>query len=201
VLYGLRCERLHSNRACALWYSNTYENEWQGTWKVRHLLVRHLLVRHLLVRHLLGRKFTVFILDAIWCLSQSLAQLWCISLCELDIFLEWRTSVIRPMRKVKPRWRKLTTNSSEGRKQHLYHFPQFKQFFIPVFPNKLSLNKLSVYKTIDIVLFFKSMSKYEILAHFLPASCLTAQTKTIEGNWNWRPITLQWTFNLISPTH
>ena len=42
-----------------------------------------------------------------------------------------RTSVIRPMRKVKPRRRPLTSNSSEGRKQFLYHFPQL----IPVFSN------------------------------------------------------------------
>jgi hypothetical protein len=33
-----------------------------------------------------------------------------------------RTSVIRPMRKVKPRWRPLTSDSSERRKQFLYHF-------------------------------------------------------------------------------
>jgi hypothetical protein len=34
-----------------------------------------------------------------------------------------RNSAIQPMRKVKPRWRPLTPNSSEGRKQFLYHFP------------------------------------------------------------------------------
>ena len=84
------------------------------------------------------------------------------------------TSVIRPMRKVKPRWWPLTSNSSEDRKQPSYHFPQL----IPVdrisnLPNlsltklsDVSLTKLSVHKTI--VLFFKSMSKYEISAHSLP---------------------------------
>jgi hypothetical protein len=41
-----------------------------------------------------------------------------------------RTSVIRPMRKVKPRWRPLTSNSSEGRKQFLYHFPQLNPVFL-----------------------------------------------------------------------
>jgi hypothetical protein len=50
------------------------------------------------------------------------------------------------MRKVKPRWRPLTSNSSEGRKQFLYHFPQP----IPI-----------------TILFFKSKSKYEISTHSL----------------------------------
>jgi hypothetical protein len=57
-----------------------------------------------------------------------------------------------PMRKVKPRWRPLTSNRFEGLKQLLYHFP--------------AITYLSVHKTI--VLLFKSMSKCEILAHSLP---------------------------------
>jgi hypothetical protein len=59
---------------------------------------------------------------------------------------------MRPRRKVKPRWRPLTSNSSEGRKQLSYHFSKLNL----VFSNGL----YSVHKTI--VIFFKSMSKYEI---------------------------------------
>ena len=66
------------------------------------------------------------------------------------------------MRKVKPRWRPLTSNSSKVRKQFLYHLSQL----IPAFLTTVSLIKLSVHKII--VLFFKSMSKYEISAHPLP---------------------------------
>jgi hypothetical protein len=40
----------------------------------------------------------------------------CIIYLNLKVILD-STSVIRPMRKVKPRWRPLTSNSSEGRKQ------------------------------------------------------------------------------------
>jgi hypothetical protein len=66
------------------------------------------------------------------------------------------------MRKVKPRWRPLTSNISEGRKQFLYHFPQL----IPVFSWTVSLTKFSVHKIT--ILFFKSKSKYEISTHSLP---------------------------------
>ena len=62
-----------------------------------------------------------------------------------------------------PRWRPLTSNSSEGRKQFLYHFPQL----IPVFFSwTVSLIKFSVHKIT--ILFFKSKSKYEISTHSLP---------------------------------
>ena len=63
------------------------------------------------------------------------------------------------MRKVKPRWRPLTSNSSKVRKQFLYHVSQL----IPAFLTTVSLSKFSVHKII--VLFFKSMPKYEISAH------------------------------------
>ena len=63
------------------------------------------------------------------------------------------------MRKVKPRWRPLTSNSSKVRKQFLYHLSQL----IPAFLTTVSLSKFSVHKII--VLFIKSMSKYEISAH------------------------------------
>jgi hypothetical protein len=59
------------------------------------------------------------------------------------------------MRKGKPRWRPLTSNSSEGRKQFLYNFPQL-----------ISLIKFSVHKIT--ILFFKSKSKYEISTQSLP---------------------------------
>jgi hypothetical protein len=75
-----------------------------------------------------------------------------------------RTSVIRPIGKVKPRRRPLTSNSSEGRKQFLYHFSQLNL----VFSNNWTvwLIKFSVHKII--ILVFKSKSKYEISAHSLP---------------------------------
>ena len=41
-----------------------------------------------------------------------------------SIHTEARTSVIRLMKKVNSRWRPLTSNSSEVRKQFLYHFSQ-----------------------------------------------------------------------------
>jgi hypothetical protein len=65
------------------------------------------------------------------------------------------------MRKVKPRWRPLTSNSSEGRKQFLYHFPQLN----PVFLTDRIANQVSVNKIIPLV--FKLKSKCEISAHSL----------------------------------
>jgi hypothetical protein len=64
---------------------------------------------------------------------------------------------------VKPRWRPMTSNSSEDRKRLLYHFSQLNS----VFSNGPYLYQvISVHKTI--MVFFKSISKYEISAHFLP---------------------------------
>ena len=67
------------------------------------------------------------------------------------------------MRKVKQRWRPLTSNSSEGRKQFLYHIPPANSSF---FRWTVSLIKFSVHKIT--ILFFKSKSEYEISTHSLP---------------------------------
>jgi hypothetical protein len=71
-----------------------------------------------------------------------------------------KTSVVRHMRKVKPRWRPLTSNSSEGRKQLSYHFPQLNR--------TVSLIKFSVPK---IILEYSNRCQktatYSVVQHFI----------------------------------
>ena len=66
------------------------------------------------------------------------------------------------MRKVKTRWRPLTSNIFDGRKQFSYHFPANPSFANGRYQTE---QVISVRKTIG--LFFELRSKYEISGHSL----------------------------------